>query len=255
MRQVRLRRASTAARLQLTLQQRRRRAERVPPRILGTSRRAGGHRVDLVHLVVGAVDLHIESDVEQVLVVGRSQARGDHPGVVSGIAVGHGHGGHDPGQLHFELHGAVEVEVPVEAVLVIAHRGDGAHDQSTRPPYFAAPGDHVDVLPEDAVVLLVHADGVGPSMRLAAFVGKDVVEVADLAEAVAAERQGVRHASQAPFAGVEGAFPCVHRARVPVGHDHLADRCPVDDGPDPPAILVPDRPQHQAFQRIHADPQ
>ena len=124
-----------------------------------------------------------------MLVVGRRQARGDHAGVVSRIAVDHGHGGHDPRQLHLELHGAVEVEVPVEAVLVVAHRGDGTHHQATRPPYLAAPGDHVDVLPEDAVVLFVHADGIGPRVRLAALIGEDVVEVADLAEAVAAEGQ------------------------------------------------------------------
>ena len=60
---------------------------------------------------------------------------------------------------------------------------------------------------------------------------------------------------EAPLAGVERALPRVHRARVPVGHDHLAHRGPVDDGPHPPAVLVADGVEDQALQGVHADAQ
>ncbi len=190
-----------------------------------------------------------------MLVVGRGEARRHHVGVVAGIAVGHSHGRHDPGQLHLELDGAVQVEVPVEAVLVVSDGRDGAHDQTPRATHLAPTRHHVHVLPEDPVVLLVHADGVGARVRLAPFVGVHVVEVEDLAQAVATERQRVGHAAEAPLACVERALPGVHRSRVPVGHDHLADGSPVQDRPDPPPVLVAHRVDDEALQWVHADSQ
>ena len=52
----------------------------------GLPRPARGHRVDLVDLVVGPVDLHVEPDVEEVLMERRRQAGGDHAGVVPRVA-------------------------------------------------------------------------------------------------------------------------------------------------------------------------
>ena len=75
----------------------------------------------------------------------------------------------------------------------------------------------------------------------------------DLTQAVAPDREGVRHATEAPLTGVEGALPGVHRARVAIGHDHFADRGAVEDRADAPAVLVADPPQDQALVRIHPD--
>ena len=185
----------------------------------------------------------------------RGQAGRHHAGVCAGIVPVDRHGRHDPGQLDLELQGAVEIEVPVEPVLVVADGGDGADHQAPRPAHFGAPRHHVDVLPEDGVVLLVHADGVVLRVRLAPLVGEDVVEVVDLAEAVAPQGQRVGHAAQTPLPGVERTLPRVHGARVPVGHDHLAHRGPVHDRPHPPAVLVADGGEHQSLQRVHADAQ
>ena len=81
-----------------------------------------------------AVHLHVQADVEQVLVERGGQLRGDHRWRSGARLPGRdGHGGQDAGQLHLELDGAVEVEVPVEAVLVVAHGGDRAHHQPPRP--------------------------------------------------------------------------------------------------------------------------
>ena len=213
------------------------------------------HRVDLEHGVVGVIDLDVEPHVEEVLVDGRSQAGRHQARVHTGVSPVDPHGRHDPGQLDLELQGAVEIEVPVEPVLVVADGGDGADDQAPGPAHLGASRRHVDVLPEDGVVLLVHADGVGPGVRLAPLVGKDVVEVVDLAEAVTPLGQRVGHAAETPLPSVEGTLPRVHGARVPVGHDHLADRGAVDDRPYPPAVLVADGREHQSLQRVHADAQ
>ena len=220
------------------------------------ARVADGHRVDLEHRVVGPVDLDVEPHVEEVLVVGRGQTRRHHLGVRAGVAVGHRHGRHDPGELHLELHGAVEVEVPVEPVLVVADGGDGAHHQPARPAHLGAARDHVDVLPEDAVVLLVHADGVG--LACAACRARRRRR-----RRSSGSRPGSRSPSvselamrpEAPLAGVEGALPRVHRAGVPVGHDHLAHRGPVEERAHPAAVLVADVVEDQALERVHADPQ
>jgi hypothetical protein len=111
------------------------------------------------------------------------------------------------------------------------------------------------VLPEDPVVLLVHADDVGHGGGVAVLVGDDGVDVVDLAQAVAAKREAVAHATEAPLAHVEGVLPAVQRARVAVGDDHLGDGGPVQDGPDAAAVLVADGVQDQALERVHRDAQ
>ena len=120
-----------------------------------------------------------------------------------------------PGELDLQLHRAVEVEVPEEAVLVVADGVDGAHDEPARTAHLGRERVHVEVLPEDAVVLLVHADRVGDRLTLAVLAGDRGVEVVDGAEAVATELERVheREAPEAQLAGVEGVLPPVARAR------------------------------------------
>ena len=155
-----------------------------------------------------------------------------------------------PGELHLQLDRAVEVEVPEEPVLVVADGGDGRHDQAPRPADLGPSGVQVEVLPEDAVVLLVEADGVRDGGGCPVLVGQDRVEVADLAEAVAAEGEGVRHSTQAPLADVEGALPAVARVGVAVGHDHLADGGAVQDRSGAVAVLVGDVVEDQPLERV-----
>ena len=109
------------------------------------------------------------------------------------------------------------------------------------------------MLPEDPVVLLVHADRVRDHPRLALLVRERRVEVVDLAEAVAAERERLRHAAEAPLARVERVLPAVQLAGVAVGHDHLADRRAVQDRTGAPVVVVGDLVQHEPFVRIEAD--
>src|SRR5690606_36870764 len=109
--------------------------------------------------------------------------------------------------LDLELDGAVEVEVPVEAVVVDADRDEERDDQSALAAGLLRFGENVRVLPEDAEVLLMHADRVLHLVRLAVAIGQDGVEVVDLAEAVAAQLEGVDLKAEQVLAGVEVALP------------------------------------------------
>jgi hypothetical protein len=94
------------------------------------------------------------------------------------------------------------------------------------------------VLPEDAVVLLVHADRVADRLRVAEVVGDDRVGVVDVTEAVAAELEGVGVAGEHVLAAVEVVLPEPGRRGVGVGDDHLGDRGAVDDRAPVEADLV-----------------
>ena len=114
--------------LALRGQQRRLGVEGVVVRVLGPGRVGDG--VDLVDRVVEPVHHHVEPGVEEVLVNGPVDPGRDHlapprllPGPLGAVR-------DDAGQLDLELDRAVLVEVPVEAVLVVADRRDGRHDQA-----------------------------------------------------------------------------------------------------------------------------
>ena len=210
-----------------------------------------GDDVDLLDGVARAVDGHVEADVEQVLVVRGGQLRRHPGGVVAGDVAGDGE--HDAGQLDVELDRAVLVQVPEEAVVVVADRRPRRHDEATRTADLAGAAEEVLVLPQHADVLLVQAHDLRQLDRLALVVGVDGVEVVDLAEAVAAERQRAGQAAEAVLALVEVADPEAHRVRVGVGHDHLGHRRSVHDRADPTAVGVAELVQHEALAGVEAD--
>ena len=76
--------------------------------------------------------------------------------------------------------------------------------------------------------------------RLAGAVVHGGVEVADLAEAVAAQLQRRGHEAEAPLADVEGRAADVVGRGVAVGHHHLGEREPVRDRPGPRRRRVAD---------------
>src|SRR5581483_1113335 len=92
-----------------------------------------------------------------------------------------------------------------EAVLVVLDGGDRRDDQAARAPHLGVVRQAaVGVLPQDAVVLLVHAHGVLDGQGLAAAGAEVAVEVLDQAEAIAAQLQAVGAVAQAVLAGIEG---------------------------------------------------
>ena len=178
-------------------------------------------------------------------------AGGDDRAVLGRDAVFDRAVGDDAGELDLVLDGAVLVEVPVVAVLVVADGDDAADHHAAHAADFGVAGAEVGMLPGDAVVLFVQADGVLHRDRVAVVVVDDAVQVDDLAEAVAAEFQGVGEQADAVLPLVEDQLAVVGRARVAVGDEHLGQARAVDDR----AAGVVDLVQDQALARGEADPQ
>ena len=204
---------------------------------------AGGHDHG-VHLeggVVAAIHVQVQACHQEVLVVGGVGALVHDRAVRrAGLPLRQRRGDHDAGGAHLALDVAVLVEPPVDEVLVVGHgRVHGDHEPA-HPPHLG-PVVGVDVLPQHEVVLLVHADRVGDLVRLAGGVRQYCVEVADLAEAVAAELQRGGHVPQAPFTDVVGGAPVVIGRGVAVGDDHLRERQPIGHGAPAVGQLVDDR--------------
>ena len=168
---------------------------------------------------------------------------------------GSGAGGDDAGQLDLVLDVAVGVEVPEEAVLVVADRGEAGDDQPPGAAHLHLLGPEVGVLPADPEVLLVHADRVRDGQRLTVLVVGDGVEVVDLAQAVAAQLQRVQQQPDAVLALVEHVLDPVGRRGVAVGDVHLRQRGPVHDRAHPAPVLVADLVQDQSLARGVAHPQ
>ena len=161
----------------------------------------------------------------------------------------------DPGRLDLHLPAAVLVEVPVEPVVVVAHRRDRRNDQPPRPPHPRLRRPRlrvaVGVLPEDAEILLVDADRVPDRPRPPALVRHRAVHVGDLAEAVAAQLQRVGQPPQpAHLARVERVLEILRRARIAVGHHHLRQRRAMADRPQPRLRLPPVRRMPRPRQRV-----
>src|SRR5437660_1088470 len=99
----------------------------------------------------------------------------------------------------------------------------------------------------------MQADGVAHEEGLAMVVRHGDIEIADMAEAIAAELELVRELAEPVFAGIEGALPVMVARRIGIGNDHLADARPVDDRPRPPLVAKGELMQHEALARREAD--
>src|ERR1700680_861073 len=91
--------------------------------------------VDLFDGVFDSVHHHVEPDVEKVLVVRTIDAWRDQRAVGGLNARCNGPGRDDASELDLILDGPVLVEVPEEAVLVVADGGDGRDHEAARPPH------------------------------------------------------------------------------------------------------------------------
>ena len=98
-------------------------------------------------------------------------------------------GDHDARGPDLALDVAVLIEPPVHQVLVVGDGDVERQRQPAHPPHLGA-DVVVDVLPQHGVVLLVDADRVGDRVRLTLAVVHHRIEIADLAQAVAAQFQG-----------------------------------------------------------------
>ena len=246
-------RVNGALRLRLGCQQRLLRVKGTGLRVVGTQ--GLGHRVDLVHRVVRAVDGHVQPHAEEVLVDVPAQLWGNHGAVLRLFSWLQGHVVDDAGQLHLELNVAVLVEVPKEAILVVADCRDEGDHQASGAAHLGLASAPVGVLPEDAEVLLVQADGVGNLDGFTTAVVQHSVEVVDLAQAVTAQRERVGQRPDACLADVEGVLAVVFLLGVSVRHHQLGQRGSVDDGTFPSLVLVTDAVEHETLTAGVAHPE
>ena len=93
----------------------------------------------------------------------------------------------------------------------------------------------------------MQADRVLDHQRLARDVVHDRIEIADHAQAVAAQRQRVGHPADAVLADVEGVLAVMRGGRIAVGHDHLGERGAVEDPAQAAVVVVGDLVQDQAL--------
>ena len=152
----------------------------------------------------------------------------------------------DAVQLHLAFDRAVEMEVPAERVVVVADGDHRVEHETPRPPHLDSARQLVAVLPEQPRVLLVDADRVPHDARPAFPIDEVRVEVADLADAIAAQLERVRACAETVFAGIEVGAPGVERMWLSVGHDHLRAGRAVEHRAAVEAHVV----QHEAFLRI-----
>lgn len=128
--------------------------------VLGAADLAGPtDGVNLEDGVVGPVDHGVDAQAEEMLMVVCVDSRVNFGAPALGVLTGvHGIGVEDTRQLDVELDGAVLVEDPVDAVLVVCGSEDVRDDEAPTPGDDGRVIAEVSVLEQDARVLLVDTD-------------------------------------------------------------------------------------------------
>ncbi len=95
----------------------------------------------------------------------------------------------DAGGLHLIFHATILMEIPVGGIFVVADGGDRGDHEAAGAADLGALVAHVVMLPGEAGILLMQADALFDGARIAEHVGNDRIEIVNIAETVAAERQ------------------------------------------------------------------
>src|SRR5438309_546413 len=111
-----------------------------------------------VHGVVHSIHHHVKAHIEDVLVDRREESRCHKRTMLRRNIRRDSSGVHNTSQFDLELDHTILVEIPVETVLVVAHRGDERDDQASRTAYLGLVRAPIDMLPEQAKVLFMHTD-------------------------------------------------------------------------------------------------
>ena len=195
------------------------------------------------------VHRHLQPGAESVLMDMALQAGGHFNPVFGGLAGQASGGVDDAGGLHLEGDLAGLVEIPVEGIFVIADGADRGDHQLAATPDLGAFGTEIPMFPEDAVILLMDADGL-LDLENAAFHGVQLgIQIGDMAQAVAAQLQRVGQLAQPIFADIKHILAEMPALRHAVGHHHLGDG---GSGHDRPAVIG-DVVQGQPLAGVEAD--
>ena len=162
-----------------------------------------------------------------------------------------GLGGDDAGQLDLELDRAVEVQVPEDAVVVVADGEDRADHQATAAAHVGGTRVAIGVLPQNAEVFFVDADRLVDVDGRAVVEAPGAVEIGDVAEAVTPQRERVHRAAERDLADIERILERLARAGLAVGHDHLGHAGAPHDRPPRPLIGPRQRLEDDALGVVH----
>jgi len=173
--------------------------------------------------VVGAINVGIHTQTEEVLVVMCVDSWVDFgPPAVEILTRVHGVCVQDSGELDLQLDSAVLVQDPVHAVLVVGCREDVGNDELTCASDSHALIPEVSVLEENAVVLLVDADGILNRGCHASAIDEVCIEVMYGTLAIATQAQGVGHVATTILTQIERMLALVWVLRVAVWNYHFS---------------------------------
>src|SRR5581483_5857187 len=122
---------------------------------------------------------------------------------------------------YFKLNGAILVEIPEVAILVVANGGDERNDQTARTTHLCLIRAPIYMLPKDAIIFFVHTDDIGQFYQIAAAVSHEGSKIVNVAQAIASDFEGISQRPHAIFSYIEGVLAVVGWAGVAVGNDHL----------------------------------
>src|SRR5947209_2059893 len=110
---------------------------------------------------------------------------------------------HDAGELDIHFDGSVLPKIPKKAVLIDANGGDERDDQAARAADFCMVRTIVPVLPQDPIVLLMHAHAVLDGAHAAVVLAHVNVEISDFAQTIAPKLKRVSKPADSILAHIE----------------------------------------------------
>ena len=210
--------------------------------------------INLEDSVIGAVDVGVHAETEQVLVVVGVDTRVDFGTPALGILTRvHRVGVQNSGQLDVELDSSILVEDPVHAVLIVGGSEDVGNDQLPATGHNDRLVPKIGVLEQDTSVLFVNANRVLYNGASTSTVHKCSIHVVDGTLAVAAQRQTVRHVAASILAQVERVFTLMRVLRVSVGNHHLGERQTVEHRADVALVIICDVIEHDTLAVVEAN--
>src|SRR5258708_36810862 len=161
--------------------------------------------------------------------------------------------GQDASQLDLELNIAVLIQVPEKAIFVVLNRRDRRDDQAARSAHFRRLQAAVGVLPEDAVILFMHAHRIFDGERFAATRTEMAVEILNEPKAIATQFKAVRSHPETIFAGIKGVLAGLLRSRAAVGNHHLREGGAIEHRAILALVLIAEMVQRQSLAGIEAN--
>src|SRR5215469_3275140 len=167
-----------------------------------------GGGIHFEHGIGRTVHVHVETEVEPVLMVHALDVRRHHPPVrgmviIRALPSRHRLWQHDPDEQGLHLERPILMEDPVEAIFVVSLVGDPAENELA--PAAALVGPRiVEVLPEQSAVTLVERNGAGYVVGAAVVVGDGGVVEGGVGRRVRARLQRVGVTAKIGLALIEG---------------------------------------------------